>query len=380
VSFPDAPQGGGPTGTDVPFDPTAYDDDVRSVRARLGPADPARGPGGVGSSLDARRELAARLALATSRAGSGPAGSESGHPSVTAVRRGPSRWLAVPIAAVVALVVGVLVLKPLANDPPAGAAVVRAAAATTEAAGTARLAISIEGMGQTVTAEGVGDLGSGDGQVTVHAPSPVGDVEVVHLGDDLYVSTPAALGDVVGGAEWIHVDGATLQSLAEMAGEQGLGGVDPSAALDPVKAVELVRSVSGEVTEVGPDTVGGDPVTHYATHLDPAKVADQLATEADRDQLAAALGSVGPVPVDLWIDDAGRLRKVSVSIDLGALPLPALPPLGGSTGRGERPEGPLTASFELSAFGVSLDAARPPAGSVAEVGPLLASLRRAIGR
>jgi hypothetical protein len=378
VSFPDAPQGGGPTGADAPVDPAAFDpasfeDDARFARARLGAADPARAPGAVGSSLEARRALAARLAVATSPAGSGPADA-----SVRAVRRRPSRWLAAPIAAVVALVVGLVALQPFADEAPAGAAVVRAAAATTEAAGTARFSVAIEGMGQSVTAEGVGDLASGDGQVTVHAPAPVGDVDVVHLGDDLYVSAPAALGDVVGGARWIHVDRATLASLAAKAGDEGLGGVDPSAALDPVKAVDLVRSVSGEVTEVGPDTVGGDPVTHYSTQLDPAKLADQLATDADRAELSQALGQVGPVPLDLWVDDAGRLRKVSVSLDLGALPLPALP--GGSDGSGQQPEGPLTVTFELSAFGVPLDATRPPAGEVAEVGPLLEMLRRSIGR
>ena len=374
MSSPDTPQGGEPTGADAPFDPVAFDDDARYARNRLGAADPVRGPQGVGSSLEARRELASRLAVATSPAGSGPADAH-----VTGLRRRPRRWLAAPIAAAIALVVGLLVLQPFTDEPPAGAAVVRAAAATTQAAGTARFSVAIDGMGQTVTAEGVGDLANGDGQVTVHAPSPIGDVAVIHVGDDLYVSAPAVLGDLVGGADWVHVDRATLQSLAEMAGEEGLDGLDLTAALDPVKAVDALRSVSGDVTEVGPDTVGGDAVTHYSTHLDPAKVADQMATGADRDQLAAALDTVGAVPVDLWIDDAGRLRKVSVSLDLGALPLPALPGTGSSAGGGERPTGPLTATFELSSFGVPLDGAPPSAEDVAEVGPLLEMLRKAVG-
>ena len=294
------------------------------------------------------------------------------------MRRRPSRWLALPIAAVLALVVGLVVRQPFSNEAPAGAAMVRAAASTTQAAGTARLSATIEGMGQTVTAEGVGDLTNGDGSLTLRAPSPIGDVQVIHLGDDFWVSAPDIVGDFLGGASWIHVGRADLQSLSDLAGRNGLGGLDLSVALDPVKAVEYVEGVSGEVTEVGPDTVGGDPVTHYSTHLDPAKVADLVGGAADRDELEQVLSSVGEIPLDLWIDEAGRLRRVTVSVDLDALPLPPLPL--DSSGGDVRPQGTLTATFELSSFGEALDVTPPPSGDVAEVAPLLGLLGKAMGR
>jgi hypothetical protein len=353
-------------------DDNTFDDDVRFARARLGPADPAARPTTALTTADARDQLAWRLApVAAGAPAYGGGGAAGAGAMVTAlpVRRRPSRWLAVPIAAVVALVLGLLVLQPFARSTPAGAAALRAAAQTTAAEGTARVSATIAALGQSVTVAGVGDLSSGDGRLTVDAPPPLGSAEVLHVGDDLWVSAPALVGDMLGSDTWLHADAATL---AEALGETGMTGFDLSFALDPVKAVDYVRSVSGDVTEVGTETVQGEETTHYSTHLDPAKLADLAGDDASRDALDQAVTAVNQeIPVDLWIDDAGRLRKVTVSVDLDLLQLPE-----GTDTRGATLEGPLTATFELSDFGTPLDTTPPPADQVTEVGPLLAMLTR----
>ena len=141
-----------------------------------------------------------------------------------------------------------------------------------------------------------------------------------------------------------------------------LAGGDPSSA-DPTEALALLGATSPP-TDVGRDTVRGVTCRHYRTTVDLAKVVSALPADT-RDELAA----VGKAfesrtfPVDVWIDDAGRLRKMTFTARL----TPAS--VGASSGAAPT----MTETVEYFDFGTPVRLSLPPAGQVTDISGLLAT-------
>ena len=95
--------------------------------------------------------------------------------------------------------------------------------------------------------------------------------------------------------------------------------------------------------DLGQEDVGGHPATHYRASIDYTKVLDELpdASAQTRD----ALGKLGSVPADVWIDGQDRVVKTHMTIDGGALGVGA---------------GTAEVTMELSDFGVPVDVQAPP--------------------
>jgi hypothetical protein len=144
-----------------------------------------------------------------------------------------------------------------------------------------------------------------------------------------YAKVPLLAQIVAGGKPWAKVD---LGSLARTR------GVDLSSltalAASPGQLLPQLRALSSETTVIGPETVDGSAATHSRLTIDVQRLAT-LAPAAQRDLAAQALAElvresgVATVPIDVWADASGLLRRVtlthaspdgdgSVSIDLRA--------------------------------------------------------------
>jgi hypothetical protein len=85
----------------------------------------------------------------------------------------------------------------------------------------------------------------------------------------------------------------------------------PGTPTKPTGVLTRVLSASDEITELGAEDVRGTETTHYRARVSVAKLVEQL-PRADRPggDVAARWGSF--VPVDIWIDDQSRLRRITI--------------------------------------------------------------------
>jgi hypothetical protein len=109
---------------------------------------------------------------------------------------------------------------------------------------------------------------------------------------------------------------------------------------------------------VGSEPVRGTPTTHYSASIDLGRAADTLGdqkTAAALKQLYASSGAT-TMPVDVWIDRAGRVRRESFSMTLGG---------AAGTGAG------MDMSIEFIRFGVPVDLRAPPSDQVLDASTIL---------
>jgi len=181
----------------------------------------------------------------------------------------------------------------------------------------------------------------------------------VFIGGTAYVQTGSV--SMLGiDTPWLSLDVAKLAD--KLASDPGLDGLFPgggsSPGSNPDSFLDVLRGVSGAVTTVGPEDVRGEPTTHYKADVLPSKALDQLPADhqqALREMLGAELDQ--PIPVDVWIDGNGLVRKVSASRSIGT-------------------DGSVTGQFEFFDLGQPVSITAPPAGQVtrAEDLPLLKDL------
>ena len=100
------------------------------------------------------------------------------------------------------------------------------------------------------------------------------------------------------------------------------GAVSSLALATPAHVAALLNASRKTLVEVGKEPIRGASTTHYQAVADlgtlPAAAPEQTRglLRGQARELAAALG-FSELPLDIWIDDRGRVRRVSV--DLGAL-------------------------------------------------------------
>jgi len=132
-------------------------------------------------------------------------------------------------------------------------------------------------------------------------------------GGSMYVSSPLFDGRLPGGARWLKVDTAQVgQAEGLDPSSLSIVGGDPGQYLADLKA-------AGNVSVVGHDSIRGVATTHYAGTIDlldaaeTQPAADRAAARAALQKLIAESG-VRNVPVEVWIDDARLVRRLSLDI------------------------------------------------------------------
>lgn len=228
-----------------------------------------------------------------------------------------------------------------------GARAVLAAYSATQQANTAKATFSASAGRYSVTGSATGDLSTGEGQITIDLPPPVGQLQALSVGGSYYLEVPQILRALDGGKAWARIDRTTVEQLI---GTQ-LGSPSLVKALDPSRALELLKSVSGPVATIGAETLPGDttPSTHYRAMIDLSKV--------------DVAGPGTTAPADLWLDTRGRLRKLTVLLDLSKVRVPA-------RAESRVPKGIATATLELTDYGTPVTVTAPPADQVGDLGPI----------
>jgi hypothetical protein len=240
------------------------------------------------------------------------------------------------------------------------AARVRKSVAVTRDEGTAHMVgtitIDSSDVSGTVDLDGVIDLAGTDGELTIDMSAlgldgelqerivdGVAYMNMADLLDAAGVNLPDALADT----PWVSLDLSDLTAADANSVAPGTGS-NPSSQLDALLGV-----AKNGVDTVGNETLRGVATTHYHADIDVAAAIDRL-PQRFKDRFEEALNAVSgadELPVDVWLDADGRVRKQETSITVRV--------------KGKRVSEKI--AFEYVEFGVPVDVEAPPADQVIDL-------------
>jgi len=117
----------------------------------------------------------------------------------------------------------------------------------------------------------------------------------------------------------------------------------PGGPTTPTEVLELVLRSSTDVQVLGDEPVRGAKTTHYRGEVDPERLLAALPPERRPGPASAEdWRKLSPLPVEVWVDEDGRVRRVDLEQDVGT-------------------ENALRSTVELYDFGVEVDVRPPPA-------------------
>jgi hypothetical protein len=175
----------------------------------------------------------------------------------------------------------------------------------------------------------------------------------------VYVKLPAAIAQKIpGGKPWLKID---LAKAAAAAGIPGLSSLTGSpASSDPSQLLQYLRAVSGNITTVGSEQIGGLQTTHYRAKISLDRVPSALppAQRKGAQQAIAGLENVThlhELPVDAWIDGHNLVRQMQMSF--------------ASTANGQNVSTAMT--IDIPEYGPQAAPVTPPADQVTDASAFL---------
>jgi hypothetical protein len=163
----------------------------------------------------------------------------------------------------------------------------------------------------------------------------------------IYMRFPFMTKALPGSKPWIRID---MQKLGERIGLD-FGALMQSGQSNPTQQLDYLRSVSGDLEELGNETVGGVETTHYRGTVDLDDY-EQLVPKDQREsirktieQLEKSMGGRSRYPVDVWVDSADQVRRLAFEM------------------KSDTSQGTATTSMQmdLSDFGAPVHVELPPA-------------------
>lgn len=181
-------------------------------------------------------------------------------------------------------------------------------------------------------------------------------IEIVQDGDVEYVRLPALDERLPEGKEWVR--GAEGSAAGD---GFDFGELEDAAETDPREMLDVLRSVTGDIETVGAEELRGVETTHYRAVVDPAELAnarDREGRPAPPDIVPLLTGDPGldEIPLDVWIDAGGLVRKLSMAFS--------------ATQSDTTQTGEASMSFELWDYGEPVEIALPPASEVVDASTL----------
>jgi hypothetical protein len=237
------------------------------------------------------------------------------------------------------------------------------------------ITVDVEGVARgadtSFTMDGAVDFAANRGRFSLDlgastAGLVAGKAEVLFDGSTIYFRFPPQItSQLDGGQTWLKLDlaafgdevGVDLESLASV------------QSSDPTTVLQYLRG-SGEVTEVGREQVRGVDTTRYRATLDLTKAREHVREEARQayDQATAQLG-VDTLPADVWVDEEGRLRKLTFAVDLSKVQTPS----------DVQASGTYRMTMELYDFGTDVELQLPPPERVGDLAELTRRERGSVG-
>jgi hypothetical protein len=179
-------------------------------------------------------------------------------------------------------------------------------------------------------------------------------MQMVFDGSDglvMYMRSSLFSSELPGGKSWVKMD------LAKLAGKEGadLQRLMNANQASPEQSLRMLMA-SSDTHVINYDRVRGVLTTHYGLNVDLRRLAKQdEELRKSLDQLIDLTGA-DSFPAEAWIDSQGRVRKLKVTMSMGA-----------NLGQNFT----MTMVEELYAFGTRVKVALPPASQVVDFSALL---------
>lgn len=260
--------------------------------------------------------------------------------------------------------------RPVETAEQAAAAVAAAYPATVDA-GTARVGVRVEmtaevGAGQEraeLTGDGWFDFAGRASRTELTTPLGLR-IEVRTVGVHFYELAPPQLRRRFPGSRpWLHVD---FEAADEAQYGTPLYLFRAGAPDDPWQLLGALPAASGVRAVDRPTLADGTGSRHYSATLRMADVAalGGARTGPGRRRFQARVG-VDEVPLELWLDDAGRIRQLVATVPVR---------LSGAdwTGTDEVVRGTATATLTFADFGAPVRVTAPAAAQTDDLTPLVA--------
>jgi hypothetical protein len=273
--------------------------------------------------------------------------------------------------------------KATQQKEPSPLEAVQVAYKTTASRDTARFASTIDISGMPATpaqpaqangaetaemrldSQGVVDFADGSYALTMQMPY-LGQIQSRQIGDTLYQKYPPEFqAQLTGGKPWAKVD---LDALSQQ--QYGMAAAEPGAqSTDPTQQLAYLKSVSDSVEKVGKDEIRGVSTTHYRAAVNLGKNLEQYDQQARKayEEIIKELDGES-LPVDVWLDDEGQVRRYEMTMPL-ILPENPSSPNGAVK---KEPGGSITIVQELYDFGTSVNVEAPPTSQTADVTDMMA--------
>jgi hypothetical protein len=158
---------------------------------------------------------------------------------------------------------------------------------------------SVSVGGQKMQMTGVGDFQNdpklGGLSIKMDGAGQHATVDTVLSGSTVYMRSPL-FSKVVPSGKWLALD-------LDKAGKQLGVDVTQFAQQSPTDTLQALKK-AGSVTKVGDETVDGVSTTHYRALIHPVRI--------------GSLQGTGRIPIDVWIDGDGLLRRLTESFSARA--------------------------------------------------------------
>jgi hypothetical protein len=223
---------------------------------------------------------------------------------------------------------------------------IQQAASKTAKAGSLEADFAVSAQGLTGSGSGVFNSKQRTGQLKMKLNASGREIPVDSFvdGDVLYLRSPAFAQATTQNKQWIKLNLATLGSAQ--------GSTDLSGILDasptPANALAYLQG-SSTVDKVGSESVGGVDTTHYSVSANLDRAAEH-ASGATRDAVQGVISQSGVknLPLEVWVDGNGYIRKVSYDEHAGRRQA-------------------ATVTMELHDFGGPVAITAPPSDSVVDL-------------
>ncbi len=146
-------------------------------------------------------------------------------------------------------------------------------------------------------------------------------LQEIIVGHTIYMKMPASLAAKLPGSKpWWELDFDQLKGKTYLS---DLGSLESSSSQSsPAMYLEYLKAASSSLKDLGQTTIDGVATTHYRASLNLEKVAadrspaTRAAVQDMLKKMPGTLSNLTDIPVDVWIDSAHRVRKLSMAMQI----------------------------------------------------------------